>query len=158
MKVCSSAGREWQNRFITFGVTLDERSEGTDNRIHLPVSKTLYVLQHFLYDMMNASMYTSAYWVMMRCCLRDMLVDDDDDLLATLIVIRTGPRSLLEEDEAMLHSNKDLLLGESYMHTYQGGLNKMFTSHGGGAACWWWTRCKRQVRFLPRYSTDSSTT
>ena len=87
-----------------------------------------------------------------------MLVDEDDDLLATLIVIRTGPRSLLEEDEAMLHTDKDLLLGESYMHTYQGGLNKMFTSHGGGAACWWWTRCKRQVRFLPRYSTDSSTT
>jgi hypothetical protein len=126
--------------------------------IHMPVSKTLYVLQHFLCDMMKASMCRSAYWVMMRCCLRDMLVDDDDDLLATLIVIRTGPRSLLEEDEAMLHSNKDLLLGESNMHTYQGGLNKMFTSHGGGAACWWWTRCKRQVRFLPRYSTESSTT
>jgi hypothetical protein len=62
-----------------------------------------------------------------------MLVDEDDDLLATLIVIRTGPRSLLEEDEAMLHSDKDLLLGESYLNTYQGGLEKMFTSHGGGA-------------------------
>jgi hypothetical protein len=41
----------WKNRFITFGVTLDERSEGTDNMIHLLVSKTLYVLQHFLCDM-----------------------------------------------------------------------------------------------------------
>ena len=70
---------------------------------------------------------------MMRCCLRDMLVDEDDDLLATLIVIRSGPRSLLEEDEAMLHTDKDLLLGESYLNTYQGGLEKMFTSHGGGA-------------------------
>jgi hypothetical protein len=57
--------------------------------IHLPVSKTLYVLQHFLFDMMQASMYKSAYWVMMRCCLRDMLVDEDNDLLATSIVIRS---------------------------------------------------------------------
>ena len=83
--------------------------------------------------MLNASKYKTAYWVMMRCCLRDMLVHEDDDLLATLIVIRSGPRSLLEEDEAMLHSNTDLLLGESYLNTYQGGLEKMFTSHGGGA-------------------------
>ena len=70
---------------------------------------------------------------MMRCCLRDMLVDENDDLLATLIVIRSGRRNQLEEDEAMLHCNKDLLLGESYLNTFQGGLDKMFTSHGGGA-------------------------
>ena len=50
-----------------------------------------------------------------------------------MIVIRSGRRSLLEEDEAMLHTDKDLLLGESYLNTYQGGLEKMFTSHGGGA-------------------------
>ena len=111
----------WKDRFVTFGVTLDERREGTPNRIHLPGSKALYVLQHFLCDMMSAHAYKSAYWVMMRCCLRDMLVHEDDDLLATLIVIRSGPRSLLEEDEAMLHSNRDLLLGESYLNTYQGG-------------------------------------
>ena len=125
--------RFWKDTFVSFGITLAETtSENSQRDLQLPDSGCLYLVRHFLVDMMQPTTYSSVYWVVFRRCLYDMLRDLAQRRLlkAYLIVIMKGKRSDMALVEAMLHTAHRHLLGESLCNTYAGGLEYMFTDHG----------------------------
>ena len=125
--------RFWKDTFVSFGITLAETtSENSQRDLQLPDGGCLYLVRHFLVDMMQPTTYSSVYWVVFRRCLYDMLRDLAQRRLlkAYLIVIMKGKRSDMALVEAMLHTAHRHLLGESLCNTYAGGLQYMFTDHG----------------------------